>query len=833
MPKVTNPALAEDTSEYVRDDAKTLEIQLPKPAPTKAGAPAPQAPEPDPAQGPKRSLSPAQPLRKVSMGVWGRTQESPAAQGSPTSNLKTKPDSKTKRPSDPPVAPIIQEEPTTPSRDHAVAAAAAAAKAAEAPSPIVATLPTPNLAALGITASPSGGLPVPGLPTPVDTTPTSSPARGSVASMFSWVTQRTDWAPPAEPLEPPPATPASPILPSLGASSVGAPVIPPPIGVSPLAISSTPIIPPLVVEPVVPPLVEPPAPPVVPAPVVPAPVPMPAQPPSVAKKPAATPVEPTPPTESVVAEEPIALNSEETLVLIHFDASVPLDALAERTGLSEFRLKHHIVNLTKRGVLDDPNAPPAPPAPPAPAPPALVKSGPSTPTPELKPPTSTPAQPRLAPPPVVAAAASTKLAPPTPSAPSLPDSTLTPPTERGTPQFEEIDSQPTLLEIDLAALAAAEREHARAGAAAAEDEPDFAVLVDRPFSKTVEEKAPFGPPSSRRPATQPTQQQPTTQPSMQAPHAKVAEFAALDELAPDTETTIVDSGTAHAAEAARDRTAAHVGARTEDAAASVAPTTAPSATDEGEGFVDDEPGESEDVGEGAHDPRNYLAHFEKVLAPLPTDQRAKLASVATGIDLYALVYDKEPDVARALWQNINISHEHARFAAFHHRTTVGLDLIAQNGEYLRDSVVQRRIVRNPVVSEQLLRRLLLPKRLIDIYKVTLDREAAERTRASARSFLRNKFATTDPEDRLELIWKTEGRALTALSGLSLDSKTAALICGRQIMSIMLVQSFTRFAATPPSVIAHFLKQPLVKRQVHLRNALLKHPNCPSDAKRAF
>jgi hypothetical protein len=128
---------------------------------------------------------------------------------------------------------------------------------------------------------------------------------------------------------------------------------------------------------------------------------------------------------------------------------------------------------------------------------------------------------------------------------------------------------------------------------------------------------------------------------------------------------------------------------------------------------------------------------------------------------------------------------------------------------------------------------MLPfKRPICIYKVTLD-ETLERTRASARSFLRNKFATTDSDDRMELIWKTEARALMALSGLSIDSKTAALICGRQIVSIMIVQNFTRFAATPPSVISHFLKQPLVKRQLHLRNALLKHPNCPSDAKRAF
>jgi hypothetical protein len=231
--------------------------------------------------------------------------------------------------------------------------------------------------------------------------------------------------------------------------------------------------------------------------------------------------------------------------------------------------------------------------------------------------------------------------------------------------------------------------------------------------------------------------------------------------------------------------------------------------------------------------KTYLAHFENVLAKLPGDERAKIATTGSGNDLYALCFDKDPQVIRALWQNVNIANEHARFAAFHHRTTLGLELIAQRAEFFKDPQIQRRLIRNPMVSETLLRKMLLPKRLLDIYKVTLDREAAERTRQSARGFLRNKFAVTEPEDRVELIWKTEGRALTALSGLSIDSKTAAIICGRPLVSVMLVQSFCRFAATPPSVIGHFLKQNLVRRQVHLRNALLKHPNCPSDAKRAF
>jgi hypothetical protein len=290
--------------------------------------------------------------------------------------------------------------------------------------------------------------------------------------------------------------------------------------------------------------------------------------------------------------------------------------------------------------------------------------------------------------------------------------------------------------------------------------------------------------------------------------------------------TYVDEGVA--AEFARPVVSKAAGPSSEQVPASVPPASQEA---ELESEDDDSP-EPDDPDEQAG-AVNYLAHYERVLAPMDLDQRTKVATIGSGIDLYALAYEKDHSVFRNLWDNVNITHEHARFAAFHHRTAMGLDTLAQRGEFFKDPQVQRRILRNPMISEPLLRRILLPKRLIDIYKTSLDRDAGERTRSSARNLLRNKFATTDSDDRMELIWKTEGRALGSLSGLSIDSKTAALICARQIMSVSLVQNFTRFAATPPSVISHFLRQPLVKRQIHLRNALLKHPNCPSDAKRAF
>ncbi len=138
-----------------------------------------------------------------------------------------------------------------------------------------------------------------------------------------------------------------------------------------------------------------------------------------------------------------------------------------------------------------------------------------------------------------------------------------------------------------------------------------------------------------------------------------------------------------------------------------------------------------------------------------------------------------------------------------------------------------------MLSEPLLRRILMPRRLVDIYKVTLDRDVPERSRTASRGMLRTKFTNAESEDRVQLIWNTEGRVLMNLSGLTIDSKSTAIICGRPIISVMLVQNFCRFAATPPAIIHHCLKQPMIRRQVHLRNQLLKHPNCPSEAKRAY
>ena len=77
---------------------------------------------------------------------------------------------------------------------------------------------------------------------------------------------------------------------------------------------------------------------------------------------------------------------------------------------------------------------------------------------------------------------------------------------------------------------------------------------------------------------------------------------------------------------------------------------------------------------------------------------------------------------------------------------------------------------------------------------------------------------------------TEGRVLATLSGLSLDGKSAALLCARTLSSTLLLENLARWPATPPNLVGHLLQQPLVRRMPNLQAALKRHPNCPGHAK---
>jgi hypothetical protein len=245
-----------------------------------------------------------------------------------------------------------------------------------------------------------------------------------------------------------------------------------------------------------------------------------------------------------------------------------------------------------------------------------------------------------------------------------------------------------------------------------------------------------------------------------------------------------------------------------------------------EGNQDDDAPPGPQLDEG-----NFRKLYENEFRALPRDARIELARVAVGERLLCLCSDPDPLIIRAVASNREYGFAAARLIARHHVNPTGLEAVAQRPDILSDAQVQRALLRNVQLSEALARRVLMPRRMMDSYKASIDTDVPERTRQFARSVLRTKFATAQGEERAGLVCATEGRVLAALTGLTFDARATQILCARSYTSVLFVQALARFGACPPPLLAHLLKQPLVRRQQHLRNLLLQHPNMPSEAKR--
>lgn len=250
-----------------------------------------------------------------------------------------------------------------------------------------------------------------------------------------------------------------------------------------------------------------------------------------------------------------------------------------------------------------------------------------------------------------------------------------------------------------------------------------------------------------------------------------------------------------------------------------------------DGDSDDSDDEQEEAEDGGGDATTHRQLFETELHPLPRDQRVEMARTAEGATLCAFCFDPDPGVIRAVLENLKAGLEHARLIANHHRNPVGLDALAHRAQLLRDGQVQRLLLRNPQTSDPILRRLLQNKPLAPLFQLTRSRELTERAKRNVRQAFRRAFQRADAEERVALIFSTEGRCLNALIGLSIDAKTTALLSGRTYNSSLLIQNLLRWPATPPNVIAHIFKQPALRRAPHLKQLVLQHPNCPSQLKR--
>lgn len=228
----------------------------------------------------------------------------------------------------------------------------------------------------------------------------------------------------------------------------------------------------------------------------------------------------------------------------------------------------------------------------------------------------------------------------------------------------------------------------------------------------------------------------------------------------------------------------------------------------------------------------HRALFETRLHALLADERIARARTCEEPELSAFCFDPLPAVAKAVLENSRAGLLQARLLARHHRNPVGLEAVVAKAAFAADLGVRRGLTRNPQLPASLFRRLFAAQRMRALFQLSQDRDVPEATRRTARELLRTRFTQGPAEERVELILKSEGRCLVGLSGLPIDAKTTALLCGRTYASVTLIQNLARWSAAPPPLIAHLLKQEAVRRQPQLRALLVRHPNAPPELKRA-
>lgn len=251
--------------------------------------------------------------------------------------------------------------------------------------------------------------------------------------------------------------------------------------------------------------------------------------------------------------------------------------------------------------------------------------------------------------------------------------------------------------------------------------------------------------------------------------------------------------------------------------------------------VDDPDAEEtpEDTEKRAAGAREYQRIYETIYHHMDREARIAAAKTVVGENLLALCHDADPQVIAAVLTNPKANLEVARMIAQHHRTHVGLEHVGRRSEMVSDAQVQRRLLTNPQLPETLLRKIISPKLLTEAYKIAVNREIPDRSRVLTREQLQKKFMLASPDERAALLIRTEGRCLVLLVNCALDARTTQMLTSKTSYTVLFIQNLARWSATPPALLTHLLKQPLVRQNMGLKKMLLKHRNVPSDAKRSL
>lgn len=215
----------------------------------------------------------------------------------------------------------------------------------------------------------------------------------------------------------------------------------------------------------------------------------------------------------------------------------------------------------------------------------------------------------------------------------------------------------------------------------------------------------------------------------------------------------------------------------------------------------------------------------------PVEEREALAKAGDEMVRRALSHDPLPRVITSLMENPNFSVVEARIIAREHPSGQGLTILAHRAKLLADPEVRRRLLRNAHVTGPLVATVLRGRPLLIIHQVSTSHDVPENSKTFARQELRRAFGERSADEKVALILKTEGRVLTLLVGMALDGRAISMIIARTAMSPMLIRSFAQWPTTPPPILSHMMRLPQVQRDKSLQQALMRHPNLPSQLKR--
>src|SRR5262249_54919441 len=181
------------------------------------------------------------------------------------------------------------------------------------------------------------------------------------------------------------------------------------------------------------------------------------------------------------------------------------------------------------------------------------------------------------------------------------------------------------------------------------------------------------------------------------------------------------------------------------------------------------------------DPRLALRRLvEERLSQLPADSRTRMAGLVGDPELQALCFDPLPNVARALVENPRFGLVHARLLAAHQPHPTGLGALTRKDVFLRDPEVQRMLLRNVQTPSVLLQRIFHQRRLIDLFQLSVCREMPAKNKIASREAFRARWGSGLSEEKVDVLFRTEGRVLAQLVGLAMDQKSAAMFCHRTV-----------------------------------------------------